>query len=235
MTPQDLAAAFRSVFEHAKSLDAPLNTRLELVAAFGRAHPSSFTIAIENLIGRLRRGEAGAGAPKVGDAMPPFLLPDDQGRLVSLEQILAHGPAAIVFHRGHWCPYCRLSLAALAQTQAKALALGGQIVAITPERQAFARKHKAEAGAEFALLTDMDNEYSMSLGLGFYIGEEMIKLYQASGTDFTQFHGNGSWTLPIPATFVVDRSGTIRARRVDPDWRQRMEIDDLLAALRAAQ
>ena len=46
------------------------------------------------------------------------------------------------------------------------------------------------------------------------------------------FQGNESWMLPIPATFVVGRHGKIVARFVDPDYRRRMAIDDLLAALR---
>ena len=42
------------------------------------------------------------------------------------------------------------------------------------------------------------------------------------------------WVLPIPATFVVGRDGLVKARFVDPDFRKRMEIDDLVAAVRVA-
>jgi len=81
----------------------------------------------------------GATAPQVGDAMPPFILPDESGRLVSLEAVLAKGPVAVTFHRGHWCPYCRISIHALAKVQEEIFAQGGQIVAIMPERQQFAQ------------------------------------------------------------------------------------------------
>lgn len=52
------------------------------------------------------------------------------------------------------------------------------------------------------------------------------------GHDIASFQGNESWILPIPATFVVGRDGIVRARFVDPDYRKRMAIDDLIAALR---
>jgi peroxiredoxin len=48
------------------------------------------------------------------------------------------------------------------------------------------------------------------------------------------FHGNDGWVLPIPATFVVGRDGLVKARFVDPDFRKRMEINDLIAALKSA-
>ena len=47
--------------------------------------------------------------------MPPFLLPDETNRLTSLEQMLQTGPVAVTFHRGHWCPYCRININALAR------------------------------------------------------------------------------------------------------------------------
>jgi hypothetical protein len=60
--------------------------------------------AVEGLINRLIESGAGSGAPNVGDAMPPFMLPDENGRLVSLKQLTERGPIAVTFHRGHWCP-----------------------------------------------------------------------------------------------------------------------------------
>jgi peroxiredoxin len=41
--------------------------------------------------------------------MPLFVLPDHTSQLVSLEELLDRGPAAVTFHRGHWCPYCRIT------------------------------------------------------------------------------------------------------------------------------
>jgi peroxiredoxin len=91
--------------------------------------------------------------------MPAFVLTDDQGHLVSLEDVLSRGPAAPAFHRGHWCPYCRINTSALAAAQREATANGGQIVAITPEREKFTNELKSYAAAPFPILTDLDNAY----------------------------------------------------------------------------
>lgn len=167
--------------------------------------------------------------------MPPFILPDESGRLVSLEAVLAKGPVAVTFHRGHWCPYCRISIHALAKVQEEIFAQGGQIVAIMPERQQFAQEFKAEAKAAYPILIDIDSGYSMTLNLVFWIGTELEQLLSGFGRDVPSYQGNDSWTFPIPATFVVGRDCLIKARFVDPDYRKRMAIHDLLQAVREAR
>src|SRR5205085_8040041 len=111
-------------------------------------------------------------------------------------------------------------------------ALGAQTVAIMPETQAYAEKFKAEAGAPFPVLTDLDNGYALSLNLAIWLGTEIQQLL--SYQDMASFYGNDGWVLPIPATFVVGQDGVVKARFVDPDFRRRMEIEDLLAALQSA-
>jgi peroxiredoxin len=101
-----------------------------------------------------------------------------------------------------------------------------------PETQKYAQEFKSEAGAPFPVLTDLDNGYALSLNLAMWLGTEIKQLL--SYIDLADFHGNEGWVLPIPATFVVGRDGLVKARFVDPDFRKRMEIDDLLAAVRAA-
>jgi hypothetical protein len=77
-----------------------------------------------------------------------------------------------------------------------------------------------------------DNGYALSLNLAIWLGSEIQRLL--SYQDMASFQGNDGWVLPIPATFVVGRDGLVKARFVDPDFRKRMEIDDLIAALKSA-
>jgi len=111
-------------------------------------------------------------------------------------------------------------------------ALGADVVAIMPETQEYAIKFKAEADAPFRVLTDLDNGYALSLNLAIWLGAEIERLL--SYLDMTSFHGNDGWVLPIPAAFVIGRDGVVKARFVDPDFRRRMAIEDLLAALKDA-
>ena len=101
-----------------------------------------------------------------------------------------------------------------------------------PETQGSAEKFKAESGARFPVLTDIDNGYALSLNLAIWLGSEIKALL--SYQDMASFHGNDGWVLPIPATFVVGRNGLVRGRFVDPDFRKRMAIEDLIDALKAA-
>ena len=226
------ATPLDEVFEQCRDMDASLAERLSIFADAVRAQVPAFSAAVDQLIKRLHDSGAGDAAPRSGEAMPPFVLPDDAGHLVSLEKLLHAGPVGVTFHRGHWCPYCRININALAKAHGAISEGGGQVVAVVPERQEFAAEFKNDARARFPILTDMDNGYAMSLNLTIWVGEEMKRLIRYEfGHDIASFQGNDAWLLPIPATFVVGRDGRIKERFVDPDYRKRMAIDDLLTAL----
>src|SRR5258705_416102 len=113
-------------------------------------------------------------------------------------------------------------------------AVGGQVVAIMPERQKFAAEFKASAQYPFPVLTDLDNGYAMSLNLAIWVGPDLQRLLSSFGRSLPDYQGNEAWMLPIPATFVVGTDGRVATRFIDPDFRRRMSIEELLAALKGA-
>ena len=228
LTPAS-AERLKQAFLQCRDMEGSLRDQLEAYAAAGRQIFPAYGEAVDRLVARLHENGGGENAPRPGEAMPPFLLPDETGRLVSLKSLIDKGPVAVMFYRGHWCPYCRLNVRAVIQAQQRIEAIGAQTVAIMPETQAYAEQFKSEANAPFPVLTDLDNGYALSLNLAIWLGAEIQKLL--SYQDMASFHGNDGWVLPIPATFVVGRDGLVKARFVDPDFRKRMEIDDLIAAL----
>lgn len=221
--------------QRCKDMDAPLATRLEELAADVRRLSPQFADVVERMVRRLRESGAGETAPQVGAPMVPFVLPDEGGRLRSLQEFLGTGPAVIAFHRGHWCPYCRIEARALAQVEPEVERIGGRIVLITPETRDYTRKMKAEAGGRFPILSDLDNGYALGLDLAIRINDEKRDAMVAVGWDISAFHSNDDWILPIPAAFVVDGSGIVRGRFVDPDYRRRIDIEGLLDAVRHAR
>lgn len=231
MLQTSLAASLEAAFEDARALDASLGDRLRLIADTVRSLSASFATAVDLFVARLEGAAAGTGAPKPGEPMPPFMMPDETGRLVTLEECLARGPQLIVFHRGHWCPYCRLSVAGLAEIQEEVAPAG--ILAISAERGQFTKRLKAEAGARFPLLTDAGAGYALSLNLAVLVDEAMASLIAAAGWDVPRYQGTSGWVLPIPAVFAVGSDGIVRAAHVDPDYRRRMELADIVAAARA--
>ena len=208
-----------------------LSERLEAIVRETRAANPSGMAVVDRFVARLEAARAGADAPALGEALPPFLLPDHDGALVSLAGLLGNEPLVVVFHRGHWCPYCRMTIAALAEAQPR---LGAaRIVAISAEVQRYTRRIRAEALAQFRFLSDMDAAYAASIGLAITIEPALRAVLEQAGKRIPDFQGGQAWVLPIPAVFVVDRNGMVRARHVDPDYRRRMEIDDLVAAVAA--
>lgn len=235
MTNRALSEILEATFVRCRDLDVPLADRLTAFAEEVRRMGPHFAVAVDRLVGRLMESGAGKAAPKPGEPMPPFLLPDDQGRLVGLEDILVDGPVAVAFHRGYWCPYCRINIDALARAEAEMESEHRHVVAVVPDRQKFAAWLKSDAKAPFPILTDMDNGYAMTLDLAIWVGEEMRRLMTSSGWDPSVSQGTADWMLPIPATFIVGTDGIVTARFVDPDYRMRMAIEDMVAALRAAK
>jgi peroxiredoxin len=228
-------AALRDEFARCLDMDASLEERLDAYSRAIREYIPDYGRAADDLVGRLRRNNAGITAPKPGEPMPPFTLPDESGRLVSLEALLRDGPVAITFNRGHWCPWCRISAKMLGQIQDELTQARGQLVAIVPERQKFAAEFRALSKFPFPVLSDMENGYGLSLNLAIWIGPELERLLRSYGIVLPDYQGNNSWILPIPATFVVATNGYVTARFVDPDFRHRMAVEDLLRAVQSAR
>ncbi len=234
MNSKPLSELLEEAFVQCRDMDASLAERLQAFAKAVKELGPIFQSSVDDLVARLRAHDVGDSAPKPGEKMPDFVLPDEKGHLVSLEQLLEKGPVAVTFHRGHWCPYCRINTRALAEAQEQIAAEGGQVAAIMPDRQHFTAELKAQSDAPFPILTDIDNGYALSLNLAFWVGAEMQELMTDAGWDVAPSQGSDTWLLPIPATFVVGTDGEVNARFVDPDYRKRMTIEDLLAALKAA-
>jgi peroxiredoxin len=228
---------FRTIeeaFLYCRDMHAPLAERLEAFSDATRYLLPGYQEAADQIAARLNEYNAGGGSPRPGEMMPSFALPDDRGRMVGLDSLLAVGPVAISFQRGHWCPYCRINTRALAEAQGLIASEGCQIVAIMPDRQKFATAIKAEANARFRVLTDVDNGYALSLNLAIWLGDEMNRILLAGGRQVAAYQGNDAWFFPIPATFVVGPDGRVSARFIDPDYRRRMAIEDLITALKNA-
>lgn len=233
MTEQNLSEALAACTVRCRSMDAPLQDRLSAFADDVRRLSPDFADVVDRMIGHLRANHAGEHAPSPGDAMPDFVLPDQSGRLVALSELLDSGPAVIAFHRGHWCPYCTINADALARIEPEVKALGARIVAITPEVRKFTSELADATDAQFPILSDLDNAYALDVGVAIKVPEEKRAAMTAAGWDISDYMGTRSWMLPIPATFVVGTDGAVRARFVDPDYRRRMDVEEILAALRS--
>ena len=101
---------------------------------------------------------------------------------------------------------------------------------MTPENTEDLRK---AAELTFPVLSDPGNAVARQYGLVFTLAEEVRPIYETFGIDVPAANGEASFELPVPATYVIDKDGTIRWAHVDLDYRTRAEPRDILAALRA--
>jgi len=226
---RSFADELEDAFKAQRRRDVALSDRLQAIADLVRERGPVFASAVDSFVSRLEAARAGDSAPKVGEPMPLFIMPDQEGQLVALQDLLSGGPVVIVFHRGHWCPYCRLNMAALAEVEDRARP--ARIVAVSSEVQRYTRELKAEAGGRFPILTDVGGGYALSLNLAVWVDQEMAGMIERAGWDIPLYQGGTDWILPIPAVFVVGQDGMIAARHVDPDYRRRMEVDHLLSCV----
>lgn len=216
------------------TIEAPLNQRLAEFSAILREKEPHYSEAYDQLIHRLAAAKAGGTAPDVGDVLPPFVLPDGAANLHRLDDLLENGPAVISFNRGHWCPYCKIELNALKQGLNRIAKTGAKVVSIMPEFAEYVASMANDVENAFLVLSDVENGYALSLGLAMWVGDRVKSLYRADQIDLEEYQHNGAYFLPIPATFVVAADRRVVARFVDPDFRKRMEIDDIIAALKRA-
>ncbi len=215
--------------------DEPLDVRLATFVDRARELAPRLMTAYDSFVDRITRSGAGEGVPGVGDRMPDFVLPDQNGRLVSLRDLIAAGPLIVSFNRGQWCKFCRMEVRSLAVAHDDLVHAGAQIVSIVPDTGDYTAKLIESNELPFAVLTDVDLGYALSLGIAVWVGEDIKSLYENKmGIHLAHRHGNDFWLLPIPVTMIVGTDGHIIARFVDPDFRRRMTIDAMRVALRSA-
>ncbi|MCP5414503.1 MAG: AhpC/TSA family protein [Chromatiaceae bacterium] len=169
---------------------------------------------------------------KTGDRAPDFLLPNHLGRPRRLTELLADSVVVLSFYRGGWCPYCNMELHALQQSLPEIRASGAELVAISPELPDKTLDTQARHALEFDVLSDRGNRVSEAFGLAFELPEQLRPIYRSLGIDIPAYNGDTSFTLPVPATYVVDSDGIIRFHFVNADYTRRLEPDELLRALR---
>lgn len=168
----------------------------------------------------------------VGAKAPDAALVDDEGKAVRLSELYAKGPVVVTFYRGGWCPYCNTALAAWEQEIAELQEMGATLLAISPETADHAAETAEKNKASFAVLCDADREAMRRFKVAFELSPELQEKHNVYGVDLSLRNVDGSWELPAPATFVIDRQGVIRWTHADWDYRKRPEPDAVTAALK---
>jgi peroxiredoxin len=113
--------------------------------------------------------------------------------------------------------------------------LGADLVAISPQTAPNSRKSMRENKLDYPILSDTHNDVAAAFGLRFNLPDYLVDLYKSLKNDLPSFNGDPSWTLPMPARYVIGRDGIIEYADVNPDYTRRPEPEELLPVLRRAQ
>ena len=171
-------------------------------------------------------------ALKAGATAPKFELPDAHGKMVKSTELLAKGPLVVTFYRGVWCPYCNMDLQALEEAAGEIRGLGASLAAISPQTAPNRRKSERENALSFPILSDHGNAVANAFGIRYRLPDELIAVYKGFGNDLAIGNGEDSWTLPMPARYVIGTDGVIAYAEVNPDYTRRPDPSELLPVLR---
>ena len=171
-------------------------------------------------------------ALKAGDKAPAFTLNDFNGKPVSSAELLKQGPLVLTFYRGVWCPYCNMDLQALQEALPELEAQGAKLIAVSPQTAPNSRRSARENKLAFPILSDPGNEVAASFGLRFKLQDYLIDLYKtAFKNNLGLVNGDESWTLPMPARYVIGQDGVIAYAEVNPDYTNRPDPSEMLPTL----
>jgi peroxiredoxin len=179
----------------------------------------------------LKSRHLAANIMPVGAEAPAFELPDQDGKTVSSTELLAKGRLVLCFIRGRWCPFCVGQMEAMNLILPQIEQAGAALVAISPQtvKQSFFMhdQHKLH----FPLLSDAGNNVARQFGLTYRVPSLQEAVYRRAFVNLPFTNGDDSWELPIPATYILDRDGTVLYASANEDYTERPEPADILRVL----
>jgi peroxiredoxin len=226
---------WRSLEESASEMDTRtlreiFAERKELIAKYVPAE----TQAVHALaIAKLKEQNLAANILPVGATTPQFELPDHDGKVVSSLQLSSKGRLVLCFIRGRWCPFCVGQMEAMNAILPEIESAGASMVAISPQtvKQSFfmCDQHKLR----FPLLSDAGNNVARQFGLAYRVSNDQQALYRRTFVNLPFVNGDESWELPIPATYIIDRDGTVLYASANENYTERPEPEGIVRFLQS--
>lgn len=171
----------------------------------------------------LKQKQLAANILPVGSKIPEFQIQDHDGKVVSSSDLLAKGRLVLCFIRGRWCPFCVGQMEAMNRIVPEIEQAGATLAAISPQtvQQSFFMRDQHKL--RFPLLSDAGNKVAKLFGLTYRIPDEQKAVYQRSFVNLPFINGDDAWELPIPATYIIDRDGTVLYAFANEDYTERPE------------
>jgi len=204
--------------------------RKELIAKYVPAETQAIHA---QAVADLKQREMAAKILPVGAKAPQFELPDHDGRLVSSSFLLTKGGIVLCFVRGRWCPFCVGQMEAMNLVLPQIAQAGATVVAISPQnvKQSFFMHDQHKLG--FPLLSDAGNKVARQFALTYRVPPLQEAVYRRAFVNLPFTNGDESWELPIPATYILDRDGTVIFASANEDYTERPEPSGIVRTLQS--
>ena len=163
----------------------------------------------------------------IGETFPDEKLVNLKGDGVSILDLVKEKPTVVIFYRGGWCPFCNRHLAEIGQREEEILNLGYQVLAVSPDNAEKLRETADKNELKYRLFSDEGGALAKAVGIAFDapgIVKPRLKNYS---------DGKNTGYLPVPSVFLLNTKGEILFEYIDPNYKQRIGGDLLLAVLTA--
>ena len=199
--------------------------RKELIAKYVPAEPQAIHA---RAVAELKQQRLAADILPVWAKIPDFHLPDHDGKTSSSSDLLAKGRLVLCFIRGRWCPFCVAQMEAMNLVLPEIDQAGTTLIAISPQtvQQSFFMRDQHKL--RFPLLSDAGNNVARQFGLTYGVPDDQKAVYQRAFVNLPFVNGDDSWELPIPATYILERDGTVLYACADEEYTERPEPQDIV-------
>lgn len=161
----------------------------------------------------------------IGEKIPKQDLISVDNKAVSTSEIF-NKKTVLIIYRGGWCPYCNSQLMEMQEIENQIIALGYQIVAVSPDSPKFLKETIKEDKLNYQLFSDSDGKFSEALGIAFKREKPKLDKYS---------EGKNPGFLPVPSVFVLDKNREIEFLYINPNYAKRLKGEMLLAVLKSLE
>jgi len=173
---------------------------------------------------------------KTGDMAPGFTVRTVDDEPFVFDPANLEAPTILVTFRGGWCPYCNMHLSELRHVVPELQAQGIDVLFLSGDRPELLYKslkletQEAIDGLGYTILSDANIEAALALGIAFKVEDESVSRMEGRGTDLGDSSMARFRALPVPAVYMIDKSGKVVYSFVEPDYKVRLPAEDLLTA-----
>lgn len=159
----------------------------------------------------------------IGEKIPKQDLISVDDEAVSTSEIF-NQKTVLIIYRGGWCPYCNSQLMDMQEIENQIIALGYQIVAVSPDSPKFLKETTMEDKLNYQLFSDSDGKFSEALGIAYKREKPKLEKYS---------EGKNPGFLPVPIVYILDENREIEFLYINPNYTKRLKGELLLSVLKA--